>query len=197
MTAKDAGWPWIFGKLYGLTHRNPRSNRVVVSAADLSPGERVLDVGCGAGGALVLAAAIVGSTNVAGAEPTAALASTAASRIPGARIENAPAERLPFFDGEFDVVWSVSSFHHWQDPELGLRETARVLAPGGRMLIAEHSLRRDGGHGISDREADRLEETLTDLGMENARAARHGSGRNAVTIVSAVRPLRAEISPDT
>src|SRR5690606_9248508 len=37
---EDAGWSWAAGKLYGALFRNPRSNRLVVQAAELQPGEQ-------------------------------------------------------------------------------------------------------------------------------------------------------------
>ncbi len=42
---------------------------------------------------------------------------------------------LPFGDGSFDVVWSSNVFQHLREPETTLREIARVLVPGGRLLV--------------------------------------------------------------
>lgn len=47
-----------------------------------------------------------------------------------ARFVQAAAEHLPFEGGEFDLVTSTVSFHHWQDQQAGLNEIGRVLAPG-------------------------------------------------------------------
>jgi ubiquinone/menaquinone biosynthesis C-methylase UbiE len=45
--------------------------------------------------------------------------------------QQAAAERLPFGDASFDFVLSRYSAHHWRDLDMGLREAARVLRPGG------------------------------------------------------------------
>ena len=50
----------------------------------------------------------------------------------------AQAEMLPFGGGEFDLAMSTISFHHWSDQRAGLREIARVLAPGGGFVLADH-----------------------------------------------------------
>lgn len=184
----ESGWPWLFGKLYALIQRNPASNRAVFELAELKPDDRVLDVGCGAGAALVLAADVVGPDRVAGADPTAGLASTARKRLPESRIEIAPAEALPFDDDSFTVVWSIASHHHWKDSETGLREIKRVLAPGGRLLLAEHRMRKDGGHGLSDAEAERLGDDVEALGFEKATVLRHGAGGRTLTVISAHHP---------
>ena len=64
---------------------------------------------------------------------------TARRRRSDRRIEivNGTAERLPFADDEFDLVVSTTSFDHWHDQAGGLRECARVLGPGGVLVIAD------------------------------------------------------------
>lgn len=188
MSDSSHGWPWIFGKAYALLQRNPASNRALFELAEVRPTDRILDVGCGAGGALVLAAEVVGEGNLAGADPTTALAATARKRLPGARIEVAPAEDLPFDDASFNLVWTIASHHHWGDSRSGLREILRVLEPGGRLLLAEHRRRSDGGHGLSEGEAEQLRLMLAELGFEEVEIRRHGKGRHALLVLAAHRP---------
>ena len=47
------------------------------------------------------------------------------------------AERLPYPDDAFDLVISTTSFDHWDDQRAGLGECARVLAPGGHLVLAD------------------------------------------------------------
>jgi ubiquinone/menaquinone biosynthesis C-methylase UbiE len=47
------------------------------------------------------------------------------------------AESLPFPDASFDLAFSTLSFHHWADQQQGLRETGRVLRPGGRFILGD------------------------------------------------------------
>jgi len=47
------------------------------------------------------------------------------------------AERLPFADGDFDVVLCCDSFHHYPNPRAVLAQFARVLQPGGILLLGE------------------------------------------------------------
>jgi ubiquinone/menaquinone biosynthesis C-methylase UbiE len=51
------------------------------------------------------------------------------------RFEVADAGALPFADGQFDLVVSTMSLHHWPDPRRGLAEVRRVLRPAGRASI--------------------------------------------------------------
>lgn len=55
-----------------------------------------------------------------------------------ARLVDAPAERLPFADGSVDTVVSTFVLCTVESPELALREMARVLRPGGRLVFIEH-----------------------------------------------------------
>jgi len=60
---------------------------------------------------------------------------------------------LPFMDGEFDLIVSSMSLHHWSEPAAGVRDLRRVLRPGGRMWIydARMALRRGEVPGIPSR----------------------------------------------
>jgi ubiquinone/menaquinone biosynthesis C-methylase UbiE len=55
----------------------------------------------------------------------------------GVRFRQATAEALPFPVRTFDLVFSTMTFHHWSDRRVGIAEIRRVLAPGGRWLLAD------------------------------------------------------------
>src|SRR5207247_136219 len=59
----------------------------------------------------------------------------ASAAAQGVDFRLATAERLPFADGELDHVWIFDVLEHVDDPELVLREVARVLKPGGGFHI--------------------------------------------------------------
>ncbi|QWF83626.1 class I SAM-dependent methyltransferase [Amycolatopsis sp. CA-230715] len=115
----------------------PVQRAVLDSAAAVVPEpKRLLDVGAGTGQLLAAARELFPDTEAVGVEPAEAM--LAKARDKGLPVERGVAERLPFEDGRFDVVVSTMSFHHWADQRAGLREVARVLAPGGVAVIAEH-----------------------------------------------------------
>ena len=53
------------------------------------------------------------------------------------RFQAGTAEHLPGPDGAFDLVVSTTSFDHWADQQAGLRECARVMAPGGCLVLVD------------------------------------------------------------
>ena len=55
----------------------------------------------------------------------------------GVELVQGDAERLPFADGAFDVVLCCDSFHHYPNPRAVLAQFARVLQPGGILLLGE------------------------------------------------------------
>ena len=124
-----------------------------VNLAQLQPGEQVLDVGCGTGTLAIKVARRVGRVgHVAGIDPGAQ--QIAYARAQAARhnisidFQIGVIEQLPFPDQTFDVVFSTLMMHHLPAPlkRQGLAEIARVLKPGGRLVIADfkHGSDRQG-----------------------------------------------------
>ena len=109
----------------------------------LAPGERVLDLGSGAGTDSLVAAQMVGAGgHVTGIDMTAAMlvkARAAAAEMGVTNVEfvEGEAERLPFPDETFDVVISNGVIDLVPDKDAVFAELYRVLAPGGRMQIAD------------------------------------------------------------
>jgi ubiquinone/menaquinone biosynthesis C-methylase UbiE len=100
----------------------------------------VLDVGCGTGYLLRrLAASYRSGRGLLGVDPAPSMIEEARRGTDDERLRFLPAvaERLPFRDACFDLVVSTTSFDHWSDQRAGLRECARVLAPGGRLVLVD------------------------------------------------------------
>ena len=113
-------------------------------AADLaqcSGGERVLDVACGTGDlALELSRRVGPDGSVVGvdfSERMLELAREKARGVAPIRFETANALSLPFAEGEFDAATVAFGARNFADLESGLREMARVVAPGGRVVVLE------------------------------------------------------------
>jgi ubiquinone/menaquinone biosynthesis C-methylase UbiE len=112
----------------------------LLDAAELHPGERVLDIACGTGVVTRLAAERVGPKGtVAGLDINPAMLAVARS-VPssGAAISwhEASAESVPLPDESFDVVVSSLGVQFVPDKASALSEMHRVLSPGGRLAIA-------------------------------------------------------------
>jgi ubiquinone/menaquinone biosynthesis C-methylase UbiE len=81
------------------------------------------------------------------------------------RFHEAPIQELPFEDDAFDLVWSSRAVHHLADQLTGVRELARVVAPGGKLAIREGGVAARfmpttmelTGTGLNERLADAME----------------------------------------
>jgi SAM-dependent methyltransferase len=110
---------------------SPGLARAMCNAANVRPGQRALDVGCGSGALVAALAERLGAENVTGIDPSEPFADAARSKVPGARIEVGSAESLPFGDGDFDVTLAQLVVNFLADPDQGLREMSRVTQPDG------------------------------------------------------------------
>ena len=112
--------------------------------AQLTPGEAVLDVGCGTGDLTLEVYRRVGTSGlVAGIDAAPEMVARARKKagrrhmMIDFRVE--PVEKLSFADQTFDVVVSSLVFHHLPDKlkRQGLAEIQHVLKPGGRLLLVD------------------------------------------------------------
>jgi ubiquinone/menaquinone biosynthesis C-methylase UbiE len=151
---KDALLPF-----YDLLTRALGMGRVydnLIAQAELAPGLRVLEIGCGTGHVTTRVKRAEPGADVIGTDPdplALARAQRKAQGLAGIRFERAYAQELPFADGEFDRVLSSMMLHHLdEDVKAGaLAEVHRVLRPGGRLHIVDIGGHTTGHHGLAAR----------------------------------------------
>lgn len=144
-------WPRAYDFLLRLIwgRRESRYRERVLELAGLTRGEALLDVGCGTGTLALAARRLVGRDGyVAGVDASPDMLQRARAKCGShSDIEfvEAPAQNLPFADLSFDAVVSTTVVHCL--PEAArtrcFREMARVLKPGGRLLIVDFGGSKD------------------------------------------------------
>jgi len=131
----------------------------LVEAADPAPESRLLEVACGPG---FLALAFAGRCReVVGLDLTdAPLAIAERNRrergLANVRFQRGDADRLPFADGEFDVVVCRFAFHHFEDPGRVLGEMARVCRANGKVAAEDLVSSEHRAHGDYQNRFERL-----------------------------------------
>ena len=126
----------VAGYADSACHRSGPSLPLVLEFANVSPEYFVLDVGTGTGftaHALVERGAYVDALDVS--QPM--LRHTRAAAPAPLRAVRAAAGSIPARGGSYDVVTCRHALHHFADPADAIGEMARVLRPGGRVVIAD------------------------------------------------------------
>jgi SAM-dependent methyltransferase len=113
---------------------------MIVKAASPRATDTVLDVACGGG--LVARAFAPHVRHATGIDVTPAMLATARQAAAEKGLENTSWDQgdvttLPYGDGNFDIVATRFSFHHFLEPLAVLKEMARVCKPGGRIVVVD------------------------------------------------------------
>jgi SAM-dependent methyltransferase len=190
----------VFGYLAGLTMMagRRRDARLLTNIANLSPTDHLVDIGCGPGTAVRIAARRGAETT--GVDPSgpmlrlAQLVSMLRRDARGSRWLQDGAERISLPDTSTTVCWSLASVHHWPDLHAGIDEVRRILEPGGRFIALEKRTRAGAAghasHGWTAAQAARFAQLLTMAKFEGVRVAEHDLGRRGVVTVVGTKPTR-------
>lgn len=178
---------------------NAGSQAAALEALELGADDRLLDVGTGSGAAVRQAAP--GVARAVGVDLSPAMIQRAeqlAAGVDGVEFRVAESSDLPFEDGSFTAVLCTTSFHHYPDPAAAVREMARLLAPGGRLVLGDPSadrwevrladvfLRRFDESHVRLYRSSEVAALLYGAGLERAEIRRLRSG--AYAIIRARKP---------
>jgi ubiquinone/menaquinone biosynthesis C-methylase UbiE len=184
----------LAGRLAGavMAVENRTANRLVVDTLDPGSEDFVLEVGCGPG--VALAQLAERARFAAGVDPSDVMVAQAQRRLRRAvasgraEVCRAEAAWLPYDDDFFTSALALHTIHHWACVKAGLHELHRVVAPGGRVVLAERLARpgRDPhARGFSEADAAAFEEQLARSGFTGIARADHRLPRETLAIYTA------------
>lgn len=165
----------------------------------------MVDLGAGMGPATVQAAKT--GAAVLAVDPTGYMRRIVAVRRLGQRHRAAiraaagSAESIPAGDQSVDGVWSVNTMHHWGDMDAAVQELARVLRPGGRLLLVDEDFdtpthpafahmqkrRAHRHHHFAEVDPAAVAVKLTEAGFASAEGSTDSIADRPVKAVRAVR----------
>ena len=190
----------LLGRLAGFfMSRVDADDRWIVELLDVQPRDRVLEIGFGPGVAVGLIAERATAGLVAGVDPSEVMVRQAVRRNRAAvrqgRAELRPGTvvELPYPDAHFTKACAIHSLYFWPSVEGGLRELHRVLAPGGRLVLAVRMRRAGAGrfdasrYGLTEEQVAAVTAALGSVGFRDVTTQRRAIGRQTITAILARR----------
>jgi ubiquinone/menaquinone biosynthesis C-methylase UbiE len=178
---KPSGWLGRF-VIWMMNRGHSRLTDWGLAHVAVRPTDLVLDLGCGGGSTVAKLAALAAEGRVCGVDHSET--SVAAARrlnrrwieIGRVEIREASVSALPYADATFDLATAVESHFWWPDLFHDMRETWRVLKPGGRVLLVaefykggrhgKHAARVSAATGMAALTVDEHRELLARAGFE-------------------------------
>jgi len=164
-----AGHDWLlplydpFVKLMG----GESAHRQLIGQAQIQPGQRILEIGCGTGSLTILVKTLHPAVEVVGLDPDQKALARARRKVErqgvSLQLDRGFSDKLPYPDRSYDRVLSAFMFHHLNSDEKKntLDEIRRVLKPGGSL----HLLDFGGGHGHSGGTEDAILTLMREAGF--------------------------------
>ncbi|MCW2542885.1 MAG: ubiE 4 [Frankiales bacterium] len=134
-TTWTAAMSEVYDRMLGPMTFEPYATRLAEIARELQP-QRVMEIAAGSG---IVTAALVGAlpdAEITATDLNQGMVDYGEQRVPGATWRAADAQDLPFEDSSFDLVVCQFGAMFFPDKVAAFAETARVLSPGGRFLLA-------------------------------------------------------------
>lgn len=184
-------WGGVVGRIMAL--KNAAMHEFAVECLDVQPTDRVLEIGFGPGRQLAEIAGRAPAGLVAGIDLSPVMVAQAArrlSRVPGAQdadLRAGSVESLPWPDAHFTKVCATNNFQFWPDQLACLEEAARVLAPGGTLLLCLRT--KESGKpgqlapGFTVEEIDAAAELMARAGLREVRRRARALGRRGAVCV--------------
>ena len=131
----------FFGRIMGrlMNRHNAKLNAYAVRQLELTPSDRILEVGFGGG--VTLPSLIAGAAFVGGVDRSREMVRRAKTRFSEAVLagraifREGNVEELPFEVSSFGKVCTVNTVYFWSSLDAGFAEIHRVLSPGGRVVV--------------------------------------------------------------
>jgi ubiquinone/menaquinone biosynthesis C-methylase UbiE len=187
----------VFGNIVAsvMQRETEDVNQSVIELLDISRGERILDIGCGNGMSLSGLATKSGDGLIVGVDHSDLMCRRAVANnrqlITDGRVkvECAASDDLPFESGLFDAVMSVHTIYFWSPAKPHLDEIARVLRPGGQILLAFRTSADSATANFPEsvykfRSASEVADRVSDSNFENVRIS---GGLDTATFLCATK----------